>query len=103
MVGLSGFRCLLLILFSPQDDGHSPWLKFAKGVISGAYRGQETFLGMVEAIVKKTERILAGKSLRNFHYTTAFGQLCDVLATISPHSYRTFRAHFGGPAFRTLR
>lgn len=58
---------------------------------------------MVEAIVKKTERVLAGKSLRNFHYTTAFGQLCDVLATISPHSYRAFRAHFGGPAFRTLR
>lgn len=58
---------------------------------------------MVEAIVKKTERILAGKSLKNIHYTTAFGQLCDVLANISPHSYRIFQAHFGGPAMRTLR
>lgn len=58
---------------------------------------------MVEAMVKKTERVLAGKSLNNFHYMTAFGQLCDVLATISPHMYQTFQAHFGGPVIQTIR
>lgn len=58
---------------------------------------------MVEAMLKKTERLAAGKSLKNMNYPPAFGQLCDVLATISPHMYRTFRHHFGGPAIRTMR
>jgi hypothetical protein len=41
------------------------------------------FFGMVEAMVKKTERLAAGKSLRNMHYTNAFAQLRDTLGTIS--------------------
>lgn len=60
------------------------WLRFAKGAASGIYQGQDAFLGMVEAMVKKTERLAAGKSLRNMHYASAFAELCDTLGTISP-------------------
>lgn len=58
---------------------------------------------MIEAMVKKTERLSKRKSLKNMQYSDAFGQLCDILGTISPSLYRTFRHHFGGPAIRSMR
>ncbi|KZP05037.1 hypothetical protein FIBSPDRAFT_903813 [Athelia psychrophila] len=85
------------------DDGSSPWLRFAKGAIEGVYKGQETFLGLVKAVLKKNECWAAGKAPKNVQYPTAFAQLCDTLATISPHMYHTFRSNFTGPALRTLR
>ncbi|KIJ12265.1 hypothetical protein PAXINDRAFT_83218, partial [Paxillus involutus ATCC 200175] len=36
-----------------QDDGNSPWLRFAKGVSNGLFKNQNVLLGMVEAMVKK--------------------------------------------------
>jgi hypothetical protein len=50
----------------------SPWLKFARGVVDGIYAKQEILLGMVEVLVKKTERLAKGKSLKNMSYPSAF-------------------------------
>ena len=69
----------------------------------GLYQGQEVFLGMVEAMVKKTERLAAGKALSNMEYSGAFNQVCNILGSVSPRLYRTFRTHFGGPSIRNMR
>ena len=77
-----------------QDDGPSPWLKFAQGVLDGLYKS-DTLLGMVEAYVIKSVRIRKGKSLHNMKYTNTFGNFCNPLASTSTRAYETFRRHFG--------
>ncbi|KAJ2915314.1 hypothetical protein MD484_g5089, partial [Candolleomyces efflorescens] len=84
------------------ENGKSPWLKFAKGVVSGEYDSQ-IVLGMVEAFVAKNDRAQAGKSLRNLQYTPAFSDFCDILSALSPVAYATFREHFGGRTPDSIR
>ncbi|KAJ7508549.1 hypothetical protein B0H11DRAFT_2304702 [Mycena galericulata] len=85
-----------------QDDGRSPYLKFAQGCADGTYQS-ETLAGMVKALVIKQKRVEAGKSLRNMQYDTAFDQFCDLLASISKRAYLTFQKQFGGRGLRSMR
>ena len=85
-----------------QDDGHSPWLKFSRGVLDGLYKS-DTLLGMVEAFVIKADRIRKGKSLRNMKYTDTFSNFCNLLASTSTRAYETFRRHFGGRMMGSIR
>jgi hypothetical protein len=74
----------------------SPWFKFARGVVDGIYAKQEALLGMVEVLVKKTERLAKGKSLKNMSYLSAFNDFCNTLASTSTRAYKTFKRQFGG-------
>ncbi|KAF6742271.1 hypothetical protein DFP72DRAFT_1022703 [Ephemerocybe angulata] len=85
-----------------KDDGRSPWLRFAIGATSGEYQC-ETLLGMVEAFVVKSRRLQQGKSLRNIQYSSAFSDFCNVLASLAPVGYRTFREQFGGRTVDGMR
>ncbi|KAF8156928.1 hypothetical protein B0H34DRAFT_657929 [Crassisporium funariophilum] len=85
-----------------KDDGRSPWLKFAQGVVDGVYQS-ETLLGMVEALYVKAERIRKGKSLRNMKYSPAFSNFCTLLASTSTRAYQTFKRHFGGRVMNNIR
>ncbi len=85
-----------------QDDGRSPWLKFAQGVLDGLYKS-DTLLGMVEALVIKEDRMRKGKSLRNMRYTDTFNSFCNLLASTSTRAYETFRRHFGGRTMGSIR
>ncbi|KAF9230139.1 hypothetical protein BU15DRAFT_83998 [Melanogaster broomeanus] len=73
-----------------QDDGNSPWLRFAKGVSDGLYKNQNVLLGMVEAMVKKAERLALGQGLQNMRYTDVFDSFCSLLASHSPRHIRLF-------------
>lgn len=86
-----------------EGDGHSTWLKFAQGAATGVYEKSGIVLGMVEALVKKSERIRMGKSLRNMRYPGAFNDFCNLVASVSPRAYRSFRQHFGGRGMRSIR
>ncbi|KII82891.1 hypothetical protein PLICRDRAFT_120117, partial [Plicaturopsis crispa FD-325 SS-3] len=86
-----------------EDDGRTPWLRFAKGAADGVYKSQGVVLGMVEAMVTKTERLLKGKSLKNMHYSGALDTFCSMLASISTRAYKTFHNSFGGRGLRSIR
>ncbi|KII83509.1 hypothetical protein PLICRDRAFT_180416 [Plicaturopsis crispa FD-325 SS-3] len=86
---------------SLEDNGQTPWLRFAKGAAAGVYKSQEVVLGMAEAMVLKTERLLKGKSLRNM--SGALDTFCSMLASISPRAYKTFQNQFGGRGIRSIR
>lgn len=58
---------------------------------------------MVEALVKKTERLAKGKSLKNMSYPAAFGDFCNILASTSTRAYKTFKRQFGGRGIRSMR
>ncbi|KAJ7723096.1 hypothetical protein DFH07DRAFT_759651, partial [Mycena maculata] len=85
-----------------QDDGQSPYLKFAQGCVDGTYKS-ETLTGMVEALVVKENRLGKNKSLRSMQYGSSFDQFCDLLASISKRAYLTFQKHFGGRGLRSMR
>jgi len=89
--------------FMLQNDGNSPWLKFARGVVDGVYAKQDVLLGMVEALVIKTERLAKGKSLKNMSYPSAFSDFCNVLASTSTRAYKTFKRQFGGRGIRSMQ
>lgn len=50
-----------IILTSEQNDGQSPWLKFAKGVVNSTYKS-DILRGMIEALVAKQDCLDHGKS-----------------------------------------
>ena len=58
---------------------------------------------MVEAMVKKAERLSTGHSIQNMHYNKVFDSFCSLLASTSPRAYKTFRNHFGGRSLRSMR
>ncbi|KIJ10565.1 hypothetical protein PAXINDRAFT_85879 [Paxillus involutus ATCC 200175] len=78
-------------------------LRFAKGVSNGLYKKQDVLLGMVEAMVKKAQRLAHGQHLQNMQYTDAFDSFCSVLSSLSPQAYKTFHHHFGGRSLRSMR
>jgi hypothetical protein len=51
--------------------------------VDGIYAKQDVLLGMVKALVKKTERLAKGKSLKNMTYPSAFNDFCNTLASTS--------------------
>ncbi|KAI0054490.1 hypothetical protein BV25DRAFT_1922630 [Artomyces pyxidatus] len=85
------------------DDGQSPWLRFAKGAAEGLYKSQQVVLGMIEALVKKSERLAKGKSLANMTYAKAFDAFCSVMASVSPRAYKTFQGNVAGRGLRSMR
>ncbi|KIM49927.1 hypothetical protein M413DRAFT_60265 [Hebeloma cylindrosporum] len=85
-----------------KDDGRSPWLKFAQRVINGDFKS-ETLLGMVEALVIKSDRLRKGKGLQNMKYSSTFTNFCNLLASTSTRAYQTFRRHFGGQVMSNIR
>lgn len=97
------YEKLLSKYMALQNDGRSPWLKFACGVVDGLYAKQEVVLGMIDALVKKTERLAAGKTLRNMSYSPAFNNFCNLLASTSTRAYKTFKRQFGGRGIRSMR
>ncbi|KAH7917013.1 hypothetical protein BV22DRAFT_1027102 [Leucogyrophana mollusca] len=66
-----------------EDDGSTPWLRFAKGTAEGLYKSSDVLIGMVHAIMKKAQRTAKGKSLKNMQYTQAFDSFCSLLASTS--------------------
>lgn len=58
---------------------------------------------MVEALVKKSERLAKGKHLQNFQYSESLDTFCSVLASTSTRAYRTFQHHFGGRSIRSMQ
>ena len=93
----------LIHYFMLQNDGNSPWLKFAQGVVDGVYAKQDVLLGMVKALVIKTEQLAKGKSLKNMSYPSAFSDFCNVLASTSMWAYKTFKHQFGGRGIRSMQ
>ena len=67
------------------------------------YKEQRVLLGMVEAMVKKAERLSTGHGIQNMDYNKAFDSFCSLLASTSPRAYKTFHNHFGGRSLRSMR
>ncbi|KAI0695988.1 hypothetical protein BC835DRAFT_1414529 [Cytidiella melzeri] len=86
-----------------EDGGGSPWLKFAKGVVDGLYVSNEVVLGMVQALVIKTDRLQKDQTLKGITYTRIFSDFANTMASLSPRAYEMFRQHLGGPTTRSLR
>ena len=72
-------------------------------MVDGIYAKQDVLLGMVEALVKKTERLAKGQSLKNMSYPAAFNDFCNVLASTSTRAYNTFKHQFGGRGIQNMR
>ncbi|KAF9236370.1 hypothetical protein BU15DRAFT_36788, partial [Melanogaster broomeanus] len=62
---------------------------------------KSVLLGMVEAMVKKAERLALGQGLQNMRYSDVFDSFCSLLASHSPRAYKTFHHHFGGQDLRS--
>ena len=86
-----------------QDPEVTRWLKFAQRGISGCYKDQSAFLGMLDAIMKVEERRYKGKKLMNMKYDAHFDLICTNLALISPRAYKVIQAEFAGRTLRSMR
>ncbi|THV04490.1 hypothetical protein K435DRAFT_595805, partial [Dendrothele bispora CBS 962.96] len=67
--------------------------RFVHHVLSGNFKDNEVFLGIVEAMILAKDREIEGKSMSNFKYTPAFDDFMHVLHSINPRSYRELTKH----------
>ncbi|KDQ06616.1 hypothetical protein BOTBODRAFT_74218, partial [Botryobasidium botryosum FD-172 SS1] len=79
------------------------WREFTRGALRGDFKGNEVFMGLVEAVMIKSEWQAKGKQLTNMTYSTPFNELCNLLADLAPRAYRVFKYHFAGRSLRSMR
>ncbi|KZV71006.1 hypothetical protein PENSPDRAFT_685015 [Peniophora sp. CONT] len=85
------------------DGGKGFMRRFAQGYLDGDYDKADVVIGMIETLVVKNDRARRGKSMVGMRYPEALDAFVQMLFSISPHAYRTFRAHFGGRSESSIR
>ncbi|KAF8328951.1 hypothetical protein F5887DRAFT_1287968 [Amanita rubescens] len=90
------------ILETPDVAKQSPCVRYALGVLRGKYNN-DVFNGLVEAVVTKYEKEERGVGMQNFKYAPAWDELCHIISTHSPRTYRVLLDFLPGRTIRSFR
>jgi hypothetical protein len=71
--------------------------------LKGDLKNADMFLGLVEAMATKDDKISRGKGLQNFVRPPALVDFCHAALISSPQTYRLLGKHFPLPSERNLR
>lgn len=80
-------------LISLQDAKNTPCIRYAQGVLKGKFESFSVFVGLVEAMVSKVDRLERGVGMQNFRYAPAWDELCHIVNIHSPRAYRALLQH----------
>ncbi|KAF9779588.1 hypothetical protein BJ322DRAFT_1167867 [Thelephora terrestris] len=69
-----------------KDSKHSVWVQFGIGVINGKFQDNKVFLGLIEAMVGKSDQQERKVGNQNFRYTKEVVDFSQLIMTISPQS-----------------
>lgn len=85
-----------------KDAKHTPCVRYAVGVLNGKYNN-EVFNGLMEAVVTMYDKEERGVGMQNFKYAPAWDELCHIISTLSPRTYRELVTVFPGRTVRSFR
>ena len=69
---------------SNMKDPKAPCLLYAKGVLSGEYKNDQVFTGLVEAMVTSKEKEKKGVGLQGFKYAPGLQEFAQIINIHSP-------------------
>ncbi|KAI0688683.1 hypothetical protein C8T65DRAFT_700472 [Cerioporus squamosus] len=95
------FSGLSKILECP-DPSRSPFIQFALGALDGSFK-DEVFIGLIEAIMVKKDKITRGVGMQGFKYAPAFDEFMQLINVHSPKAYRFITKHIPGRTQRSIQ
>ncbi|KAJ3965299.1 hypothetical protein EV361DRAFT_955152 [Lentinula raphanica] len=84
-------------------DGGSPFVSFATGVLEGKYKGNDVFLGLVQAMVQKVDHEERGVGMQNFTYAPAYDEFIQIVGIHSPRVHQFLSQHFPARSRANIR
>jgi hypothetical protein len=78
-------------------------LLYAKGVISGEFKSEYIFIGLVEAMVSKKDKEPHGIGLQGFKYAPGLTEFAHIINIHSPQAYQAIRNVLPLPTTRSLQ
>lgn len=78
-------------------------VRYAKGVLSGEYRGDDLFGTLLQAVVVKRDKEQRGVGMQNFKYAPDLVEFAHIVQTHSSQAYKSLQEFFPVPDIRTLR
>ena len=82
-------------------DPKAPCLLYAKGVLSGEYKNDQIFTGLVEAMVTSKEKEKKGVGLQGFKYAPGLQEFAQIISIHSPRAYRALKKILPLPSERS--
>ena len=86
-----------------NQDPKTPCLLYAKGVISGEFKSEYIFTGLVEAMVSKKDKERRGIGLQGFKYAPGLTEFAHIINIHSPRAYQAIRNILPLPTTRSLQ
>ncbi|KAG8724337.1 hypothetical protein FRC09_019931 [Ceratobasidium sp. 395] len=87
-------------LLENSDETSTMLADFARKVLSGRFKDNKVFLGLVEAMVLKDDKLMRSKGMQNFRYPPALLDFLHTAYVSSPRTYRSIQRHFLGPVMQ---
>lgn len=71
-------------ILDSADDKKSPYLQFVQGALQGKYEDHQVLLGLIDAMVRKTDREERGVGMQNFRNDGSWDEFVHIIAIHSP-------------------
>lgn len=81
-------------LLTTKNQGGTPCIRYAKGVLQGKFPGGTVFAGMVEAIVQRQDKEERGVGNQNSKYGPAYDEFMHIVQIQSPAAYKFLSTEF---------
>lgn len=76
---------------------------YTKGVLSGKYKGNEMFGGLLHTLIIKSNKEQQGVGMQNFTYRANIVEFAHIIQTHSTRAYNTIKEFLPLPTVRTLQ
>jgi hypothetical protein len=66
-------------------------MQFVRRTLQGKIKTPDVFMGLVQAIVTKDDKIARGKGMQGFRYPPAWQEFCQLVFISSPRAYHVIK------------
>ncbi|KAJ7828433.1 hypothetical protein B0H13DRAFT_1656278 [Mycena leptocephala] len=84
-------------------DNKSPALRYAIGVLSGKYKGDDIFGGLLNAMIMKSDKEDRGVGTQGMRYAPQVMEFFHILHMHSPRAFKFISKYLPAPTERTLQ
>ncbi|KAG8700389.1 hypothetical protein FRC08_004733 [Ceratobasidium sp. 394] len=90
-------------IIEQADSKRSPMMNLVAKVLTGALKNADTFIGLMEIMAAKEDRVSRGKGMQGLARSPALISFCHATLISSPRAYRLLGKHLPLPAERSLQ
>ncbi|KAJ7438890.1 hypothetical protein B0H11DRAFT_2356551 [Mycena galericulata] len=96
-------KCVGLKEIFEAKDTQTPALRYAIGVLSGKYKGDDIFGGLLNGMIIRAEKEEQGVGTQGMRYSPQVQEFWHILHMHSPRAFRFISKYLPAPTERTIR